>query len=186
VSLLVDILFTAAGIALVVVQVLRRRGAPAVEYQAAWPKWIRAAASVGVTALHRGLYKLVRGRKALPAQRLDLGELLPVGLFQTDGYRILVVNPVVPIRNEPSRVCIPSRKGHCSRIVDKGLLAIGNQAFRPREKRVTVAYVPSKVTRERVIEAVNAMGYSAKPVTGTAQTARAEHDSGGGHDDPKP
>lgn len=48
--------------------------------------------------------------------------------------RILVVNPVVPIENEPSRVCIPSRKGYCSRIVDKGLLAVGNQALRIANK----------------------------------------------------
>ncbi len=196
-------------------------------YRAAWPKWLRAAASVGVMALRRGLIKLLRGRKVLPPRHLDLGELLPAGLFKTDGYReffaaflrraglsaefgelerelyivaydvdsgervilgeppfqkidiplavaassatpmffepvrigerdyfdggigrvghadvlirkgarrILIVNPVVPIRNEPSRVCIPSRKGYCPRIVDKGLFAIGNQAFRIANK----------------------------------------------------
>lgn len=196
-------------------------------YQVAWSKWLRVAASVGVTAFRRRVYKLIHGRKALPAELLDLGELLPAGLFDTHGYReffsdflkraalsakfgdlerqlyivandvdsgervvfgeppfhevdiplavaassaipmffvpvrigerdyfdggigrvgnvdvlvrkgvrrVLVVNPVVPIRNEPSRVCIPSRKGHCSRIIDKGLLAVGNQALRIANK----------------------------------------------------
>lgn len=55
------------------------------------------------------------------------------------------------------------------------------------EKRVTVAYVPSKATREQLIEAVNGLGYSAKLAADTAGVARAENDSGGRHDEnPKP
>lgn len=55
-------------------------------------------------------------------------------LVRHGATRILVVNPVVPIRNDPARVCIPSRRGNCSRIVDKGLLAVGSQAFRIMNK----------------------------------------------------
>lgn len=43
---------------------------------------------------------------------------------------IVVVNPVVPIRNDKSRVCIPSVEGHCASLRDKGASAILDQAFR--------------------------------------------------------
>lgn len=55
------------------------------------------------------------------------------------------------------------------------------------ERRVTVAYLPSKVTREQLIEVVNGLGYSARLAADTAGVARAENDSGGRHDEnPKP
>lgn len=44
--------------------------------------------------------------------------------------RILIVNPVVPVRNIDGKACLPSARGHCARMRDKGLLYLGNQALR--------------------------------------------------------
>ncbi|MBI4209315.1 MAG: patatin-like phospholipase family protein [Deltaproteobacteria bacterium] len=43
---------------------------------------------------------------------------------------VLVINPLVPIYNDRSRVCIPLRDGHCARIIDRGLVSIFNQSAR--------------------------------------------------------
>lgn len=44
--------------------------------------------------------------------------------------RILVINPVVPVKNEPGKVCLPSSHGACARVCDKGLFYVGSQAWR--------------------------------------------------------
>jgi len=44
--------------------------------------------------------------------------------------RILVLNPIVPIQNDPSRVCIPSFSGGCARIAEKGISYVWDQAAR--------------------------------------------------------
>lgn len=44
--------------------------------------------------------------------------------------RILVINPVVPVRNTSDAVCLPSRGGECARMRDKGLLRVASQAWR--------------------------------------------------------
>ncbi len=44
--------------------------------------------------------------------------------------RILVVNPVVPVRNAEGKACLPTRHGRCARMRDKGLLYLGEQALR--------------------------------------------------------
>ncbi len=50
--------------------------------------------------------------------------------------RILVLNPIVPIQNDQSRVCIPSFSGGCARIAEKGISYVWDQAARinSREK----------------------------------------------------
>jgi len=44
--------------------------------------------------------------------------------------RILVLNPIVPIQNDQSRVCIPSFAGGCARIAEKGISFVWDQAAR--------------------------------------------------------
>lgn len=44
--------------------------------------------------------------------------------------RILVLNPIVPIQNDQSRVCIPSFAGGCARIAEKGISHVWDQAAR--------------------------------------------------------
>ncbi|HEU5182809.1 MAG TPA: patatin-like phospholipase family protein [Candidatus Polarisedimenticolia bacterium] len=44
--------------------------------------------------------------------------------------RILVLNPIVPIQNDQSRVCIPSFSGGCVRIAEKGISYVWDQAAR--------------------------------------------------------
>jgi NTE family protein len=44
--------------------------------------------------------------------------------------RILVLNPIVPIQNDQSRVCIPSFSGGCARIAEKGVSYVWDQAAR--------------------------------------------------------
>ncbi len=55
-------------------------------------------------------------------------------LVRRGARRLLVLNPVVPIRNDPARVCIPSRRGNCSHVTDKGMLAVADQAYRITNK----------------------------------------------------
>ncbi len=43
---------------------------------------------------------------------------------------IVFVNPMVPIRNDRSRMCIPTFDGHCARLSEKGVAWIGDQAMR--------------------------------------------------------
>lgn len=44
--------------------------------------------------------------------------------------RILVLNPIAPIQNDQSRVCIPSFSGRCARIAEKGVSYVWDQAAR--------------------------------------------------------
>lgn len=44
--------------------------------------------------------------------------------------RILVLNPIVPILNDQSRVCIPTFSGSCARIAEKGISYVWDQAAR--------------------------------------------------------
>jgi len=41
-----------------------------------------------------------------------------------------VLNPIVPIQNDQSRVCIPSFAGGCARIAEKGISYVWDQAAR--------------------------------------------------------
>jgi hypothetical protein len=43
---------------------------------------------------------------------------------------ILMINPIVPIYNDRSVVCIPALDGQCRSLADRGLTAIAEQAFR--------------------------------------------------------
>jgi predicted acylesterase/phospholipase RssA len=43
---------------------------------------------------------------------------------------IVFVNPMVPIRNDRARICIPTPGGHCARLSEKGVGWIGDQAMR--------------------------------------------------------
>lgn len=48
--------------------------------------------------------------------------------------RLLVVNPIVPIRNDTTKVCLTGSDGECARLRDKGLLYVGSQALRIMNK----------------------------------------------------
>ena len=53
------------------------------------------------------------------------------------GSRFLVlVNPIIPLRNNPEEVCIPTFSGHCARIREKGITFVVDQTQRisAREK----------------------------------------------------
>jgi len=43
---------------------------------------------------------------------------------------IVFVNPMVPIRNDRARICIPAVGGRCARLSEKGVGWIGEQAMR--------------------------------------------------------
>lgn len=43
--------------------------------------------------------------------------------------RILVVNPIVPVRNIPGMARLPARHGCCARVRDKGFFYVGGQAW---------------------------------------------------------
>ncbi len=43
---------------------------------------------------------------------------------------VLNINPFVPIENDRSRVCLPTTRGHCARITEKGVGWVASQAFR--------------------------------------------------------
>lgn len=43
---------------------------------------------------------------------------------------LLVINPIIPIRNEEGMVCIPTFSGHCARIRDKGITFVVDQTQR--------------------------------------------------------
>jgi predicted acylesterase/phospholipase RssA len=60
-----------------------------------------------------------------------ISESNPVGIAIDHGARtLLFVNPMVPIRNDRSNVCIPATEGRCARIAEKGVGWIGDQATR--------------------------------------------------------
>jgi predicted acylesterase/phospholipase RssA len=47
------------------------------------------------------------------------------------GSRLLIlVNPVIPIRNDPGEVCIPTFSGHCARLQEKGVSFVIDQSQR--------------------------------------------------------
>lgn len=52
---------------------------------------------------------------------------------------LLVINPIIPVRNEEGVVCIPTFSGHCARIRDKGITFVVDQTQRisTRERLTT-------------------------------------------------
>ncbi len=50
--------------------------------------------------------------------------------IEHEADRIVVINPVVPLRNASGAVCLPSGTGECLRVRDQGLLQIASQAWR--------------------------------------------------------
>ncbi len=66
-----------------------------------------------------------------------VGRVAHVDLPIERGSRFLVVvNPILPLRNEEGLVCIPTFSGHCARIADKGITFVVDQTQRisAREK----------------------------------------------------
>jgi predicted acylesterase/phospholipase RssA len=60
-----------------------------------------------------------------------VAEGTPIALAAERGARLIVfVNPVVPIRNDRSRLCLQLDGGQCARLSEKGLGWLGDQAFR--------------------------------------------------------
>jgi NTE family protein len=50
--------------------------------------------------------------------------------IQRGASLIVFVNPMLPIQNDRSRLCIPIAEGHCARLSEKGVGWIGEQAMR--------------------------------------------------------
>lgn len=60
-----------------------------------------------------------------------VAEATPLDIAAEQGARLVVyVNPLVPIRNDRSRLCLPLDGGHCARLAEKGVGWIGDQALR--------------------------------------------------------
>jgi predicted acylesterase/phospholipase RssA len=56
--------------------------------------------------------------------------------IERGSHFLLVLNPIIPLRNEEGLVCIPMFSGHCARISDKGITFVVDQTQRisAREK----------------------------------------------------
>lgn len=60
-----------------------------------------------------------------------VGSRLSVDIAVDHGANlVLTINPFVPIENDRSRVCLPTTRGHCARISEKGIGWVASQAFR--------------------------------------------------------
>ncbi len=60
-----------------------------------------------------------------------VSEIRPLEIAVERGATVIVfVNPMVPIRNDRARICIPTARGHCARLSEKGVGWIGEQAMR--------------------------------------------------------
>jgi NTE family protein len=60
-----------------------------------------------------------------------VSEVCPLEIAVERGATAIVfVNPMVPIRNDRARICIPALEGHCARLSEKGVGWIGEQAMR--------------------------------------------------------
>lgn len=60
-----------------------------------------------------------------------VSEVCPLDIAVERGANVIVfVNPMVPIRNDRARICIPTNGGHCARLSEKGVGWIGEQAMR--------------------------------------------------------
>jgi predicted acylesterase/phospholipase RssA len=59
--------------------------------------------------------------------------------LELGSHFLLVINPIIPIRNEEGVVCIPTFSGHCARIRDKGITFVVDQTQRisTRERLAT-------------------------------------------------
>jgi predicted acylesterase/phospholipase RssA len=56
--------------------------------------------------------------------------------IERGSHFLLVINPIIPLRNEHGLVCIPTFSGHCARIAEKGVTFVVDQTQRisAREK----------------------------------------------------
>lgn len=60
-----------------------------------------------------------------------VSEVCPLEIAVERGATAIVfVNPMVPIRNDRARICIPALGGQCARLSEKGVGWIGDQAMR--------------------------------------------------------
>ncbi len=60
-----------------------------------------------------------------------VAEATPLDIAVGNGaQRILYLNPLVPIRNDRKKLCLPLGDGNCARLAEKGVGWIGEQAFR--------------------------------------------------------
>lgn len=60
-----------------------------------------------------------------------IAEATPIDIAAEQGARrILYLNPLVPLYNDRSKLCLPLDGGHCARLSEKGVGWIGEQALR--------------------------------------------------------
>ena len=60
-----------------------------------------------------------------------IAEATPIDVAVEHGAdRILYLNPLVPIRNDRTKLCLPVAGGHCGRLAEKGVGWIGEQSLR--------------------------------------------------------
>ncbi len=83
--------------------------------------------------------RFMRNPRVLPSDphrrsrrcRRRVSEVCPLEIAVERGATAIVfVNPMVPIRNDRARICIPAPGGHCARLSEKGVGWIGEQAMR--------------------------------------------------------
>lgn len=60
-----------------------------------------------------------------------VAEATPLDIAADRGARVIIyVNPLVPIHNDRTTLCLPLDDGHCARLAEKGVGWVGEQAFR--------------------------------------------------------
>jgi predicted acylesterase/phospholipase RssA len=60
-----------------------------------------------------------------------IAETTPIDIAVEHGARrVLYLNPMVPIRNDRTKLCLPLDGGHCARLSEKGVGWVGEQALR--------------------------------------------------------
>lgn len=67
---------------------------------------------------------------------------------------ILVINPMVPIYNDRSRLCIPTSTGECARISERGFVSVFNQAARiglTEKLHLGMGYLQAKHPNAKII-----------------------------------
>jgi predicted acylesterase/phospholipase RssA len=55
---------------------------------------------------------------------------VPLDITADRGRVIIYVNPLVPLHNDRTTLCLPLDDGHCARLAEKGVGWIGEQTFR--------------------------------------------------------
>ena len=90
------------------------------------PISLAVAASSAIPILFKPVQ--IRGRDFVDG---GVGKVAHMDIAEGAGARrLLIINPIRPIRNDQERVCMADGDGHCVRMREKGLMHVWNQTFR--------------------------------------------------------